>query len=137
MKQIAKTLSGNDIGLTGGHQAGVLIPKTDPAILDFFPGLDANEKNPSKILEFLRRDNGEVVKLKFVYYNSKHFGGTRNEFRLTGMTRYLREIGASVGDRLLMSDESGSYYIEVSQPKVERDRVLTVKLSGSWSTNGK
>ena len=137
MKQIAKTLSGNDIGSTGGHQAGVLIPKSNPEILAFFPELDPNVKNPSKVLEFLRRDNGQILRLKFVYYNSKRFGGTRNEFRLTGMTRYLRELGAGVGDQLLMSDEDGRYYIDVTQSKSANEKLLKIKLSGSWSTNGK
>ena len=36
MKSISKILSANDIGATGGHQAGILIPK-DPRILGFFP----------------------------------------------------------------------------------------------------
>ena len=137
MKEIAKVLSGNDLGLTGGHQAGVLIPKSDPEILEFFPELDKDSKNPSKILEFMRKDNGVAVKLKFVYYNSKFFGGTRNEFRLTGLTRLLRELGAGVGDQLIMSDEAGRYYIDVARKEDPETKVMKVKLSGSWSTNGR
>ena len=33
---IEKTLSKNDTGETGGHQAGILVPK-EPDILGFFP----------------------------------------------------------------------------------------------------
>ena len=33
---VEKILSANDCGLTGGHQAGALIPKED-RILGFFP----------------------------------------------------------------------------------------------------
>src|SRR5215469_7482404 len=45
VSQIRKTLSANDVGSTGAHQAGILIPK-DPKILAFFPTLDASTKNP-------------------------------------------------------------------------------------------
>jgi hypothetical protein len=137
MKQIAKLLSGNDLGITGGHQAGVLLPKTDPEILQFFPDLDKDIKNPSKILEFLRRDNGKAIKLRFVYYNSRFHGGTRNEYRLTGLTRLLRELGASVGDQLVMSDVGGRYFIEVVRKGNPEIKTMKIKLSGSWSTNGR
>ncbi len=137
MNRISKVLSGNDLGITGGHQAGVLIPKSKEEILAFFPTLDAELKNPSKILEFIRRDNGHVVSLRFVYYNSRFFGGTRNEYRLTGLTRYLREIGVSVGDELIMSDESGKYFIDVRRKEASGMKKIQVKLSGSWSSNVK
>ncbi|TPN68808.1 hypothetical protein FJ980_32960, partial [Mesorhizobium sp. B1-1-5] len=38
-RSIAKALSANDTGDTGGHQAGILVPKEE-GILAFFPELD-------------------------------------------------------------------------------------------------
>ena len=136
MNSISKILSSNDLGTTGTHQAGVHIPKTNESILQFFPALYKSQKNPSKIIEFLRRDNSTKITLRFIYYNSAFFGGTRNEYRLTGLTSYLREVGAAVGDQLIMSDESGKYYIEVKSLKSPSQK-LSIKLSGSWSSNGK
>ena len=49
---IEKTLSPNDLGLTGAHQAGMLIPK-DEIILNYFPRLDKTAENPRVALRFL------------------------------------------------------------------------------------
>jgi hypothetical protein len=51
-RHISKVLSANDTGDTGGHQAGILVPK-DPDILAFFPKLDANRRNPRCLLHFM------------------------------------------------------------------------------------
>ena len=84
---IEKMLSRNDTGETGGHQAGILIPKK-PEILSFFPSLNSEEKNPRLLITF-HDHMGEQWSFYFIYYNNKFFGGTRNEYRLTGMTKYL------------------------------------------------
>ncbi|MEW1921889.1 EcoRII N-terminal effector-binding domain-containing protein [Pseudarthrobacter oxydans] len=96
--EVRKVLSANDLGLTGSHQAGIAIPK-DRNILSFFPPLDSMEYNPDCILTVATPQTGHLWDLRFVYYNSKlHGQGTRNEYRLTGTTRMLRELSASVGD---------------------------------------
>lgn len=136
MNSISKALSGNDVGATGAHQAGVHIPKSNEEVLRFFPNLDPSQKNPSKIIEFIRRDTSTTINLRFIYYNSAFFGGTRNEYRLTGLSSFLREVGAKSGDHLIMSDEYGKYFIEVKDPSTSPKK-LSIKLSGSWSTNGK
>lgn len=97
-RSIRKKLSANDLGLTGAHQAGITIPK-DPAILDFFPALDSKQYNPDCYMSLHVPDLHGYVELRFVYYNNKlHGQGTRNEYRLTGTTKLLRELGARVGD---------------------------------------
>jgi len=55
---ISKVLSANDVGVTGGHQAGILIPK-NPDILSFFPTLGNKDKNPRAQLRFLDQDGRE------------------------------------------------------------------------------
>ena len=85
---ITKELSRNDTGETGGHQAGMLIPR-DPEILLFFPKLDPKEYNPRHRLVF-RDPLGSKWTFSFIYYNNRFFGGTRNEYRLTCMTPFIR-----------------------------------------------
>ncbi len=130
---VSKVLSANDIGDTGGHQAGILVPK-DKVILSFFPSLNPQEKNPRVSLVFRENDGITQWTFNFIYYNNRFFGGTRNEYRLTCMTKYLRDRNAHVGDVLLMSrDSEGRLSAEIKRnniPEMTEDDVLV--LSGGW-----
>ncbi len=107
---ITKVLSANDTGETGSHQAGLLIPKRSE-LLDFFPPLDSSHKNPRVHLLF-HDDSGTQWEFAFIYYNNRFFGGTRNEYRLTRMTRYLREAGLVGGDAVILRRAlDGSYSV--------------------------
>ena len=107
---ISKVLSPNDVGETLAHQAGILVPKSE-GILDFFPDLGNTTKNPRCVLHFTD-EFGSDWKLTFIYYNNKFFGGTRNEYRLTGLTRFYRESGLESGDTLILHrTEDGDYRI--------------------------
>ncbi len=134
MKTISKTLSANDLGLTGGHQSGILVPKKLLDEVSFFPALSSREKNPRVKLTFQLRNSDEFLLLNFIYYNSKFFGGTRNEYRLTGLGPYLRRIGASLGDSIKMSESHGKLYIEheVLKTSAEPKRL---SLTGEWVIN--
>jgi len=86
---IVKRLSGNDTGLTGGHQAGLYLPRV------FFekviPEICTTEHyNPDAWIEecYFPAQNDSVKKLRAIYYNSKYFPekGLKkkyDEFRLT------------------------------------------------------
>ena len=100
VRSISEILSANDIGLTGGHQAGIHVPKSND-ILSFFPSLDVKQKNPRYILNFID-DDEKRWELAFIYYNNKFFGGTRNEYRLTRMTKYINSNNLKVGDELIL-----------------------------------
>lgn len=131
--QITKTLSANDVGETGGHQAGILVPK-DGEILSFFPALNPGEKNPRVTLVFREGDGITRWDFNFIYYNNRLFGGTRNEYRLTCMTKYLRARNAGVGDLVVLSKDSGGRLtVELKRtklPAITHDDVLV--LSGGW-----
>lgn len=99
IKEIRKTLTPNDLGKTGGHQAGILVPKKQE-ILSFFPPLNADTLNPRVRLLF-HETSGERWIFNFIYYNNRIFGGTRNEYRLTCMTAYIRENALDVGDEVI------------------------------------
>ena len=103
---ITKVLSPNDTGETGGHQAGILVPKGGE-VLGFFPDLGNEEKNPRTAMYFID-DAGKTWKLNFIYYNNKFFDpkGTRNEYRLTGMTAFFRENRLRAGDSITLAHRS-------------------------------
>ena len=113
VKAISKVLSANDIGETGGHQAGICVPKRSDALL-FFPNLGNSIKNPRASLVFID-DWGQRWKFSFIYYNNKFHSpkGTRNEYRLTGLTRFFRENGLRSGDVIvLIHGQEGQDYIK-------------------------
>ena len=99
---ITKVLSMNDTGETGGHQAGILVPKGGD-VLRFFPDLGNEEKNPRTSMYF-RDESGKTWKLNFIYYNNRFFDekGTRNEYRLTGMTAFFRQNSLKAGDSITL-----------------------------------
>lgn len=131
MRRIAKTLSANDTGETGGHQAGILVPK-NPDILNFFPPLLSEVKNPRHHI-FFRDETGQQWEFAFIYYNGRLFGGTRNEFRLTRMTPFLRQAGLKAGDELILEhhDEEG-YSVHYQRAQSARIRNGVLKLGGDW-----
>lgn len=101
-RAIEKLLSANDTSETGAHQAGMLIPKTGGA-LAFFPRLDATLKNPRAAIDVVD-DAGREWTFQFIYYNTRLLGiGTRNEYRLTGMTAFLRQFALKPGDKVILT----------------------------------
>jgi Restriction endonuclease EcoRII, N-terminal len=132
LRAITKTLSANDLGETGGHQSGILVPK-DQEILSFFPHLTKRAKNPRVSLAFRDDDGITRWNFEFIYYNNRFFGGTRNEYRLTRMTKYLRSKNAKVGDDVILSrdaDERLFITCRRASPLAQEPGVL--RLSGGW-----
>jgi hypothetical protein len=130
-RSIAKVLSKNDTGETGAHQAGILVPK-ESGILSFFPKLDAAQHNPRCHLTFLD-SSGTFWEFAFIYYNGKFFEGTRNEFRLTRMTTYIRQARLVAGDEIILSHDGYRFMISNkrrSQQGVNSAGVL--KLGTGW-----
>lgn len=125
---IEKTLSANDTGETGGHQAGILVPKL-PEILGFFPYLDPGIKNPRSILDMVD-DIGHEWTFNYIYYNNKLSGGTRNEYRITGMTKFFHEFDIRAGCTLIFKKISfGSY--RITYRRILSDQKV-IKLSDVW-----
>jgi hypothetical protein len=86
----AKLLSRNDLGLTGSHQAGICVPRTNRGLINFFPELNINEVNPDTWIECIDPD-GKIWKMRYIYYNGKRHGvSTRDEYRITYMTKFFR-----------------------------------------------
>lgn len=140
MKKFIKTLSANDVGTTGGHMGGILVPKGDGELLAFLPPLDASTLNPSAWIACVSPD-GSPLRLRFVYYNNRLHtpGGTRNEYRITYLTKFLRDEGAREGDlfEIAMEDGSSVYRISVIstegvEPPADDDSPIRIKLTTGW-----
>lgn len=114
--RFVKILSANDVGATGAHMAGIAIPKGNHGLIGFLPKLDPSKPNPSEEID-CETDSGEVLRLRYVYYNNKMHvpKGTRNEYRITHLTGFLREANAKEGDTFEISRPSpaGRYRIRV------------------------
>jgi Restriction endonuclease EcoRII, N-terminal len=131
MTKIRKTLSANDTAQTGSHQAGMLVPK-EPAILSFFPALVSTEKNPRHHIQF-EDESGGKWEFAFIYYNNALFGGTRNEYRLTRMTKYIRGAGLIEGDQVVLERVGADYfvsYVRSGSKKASSDRLV---LGSGWA----
>jgi hypothetical protein len=140
MRTFIKILSANDVGKTGGHQAGIVVPKGDRELLAFLPSLDAGMLNPSAWIE-CGTPGGGSLRLRFVYYNNRLHApnGTRNEYRLTHLTKFLRDAGAQEGDAFEISADEGGrrYAIRVigrgeQQALADDDAPVRIKLRAGW-----
>ena len=124
-------MSANDSGETGSHQAGMLIPK-DPELLSFFPDLGIDEKNPRVHLRFIDESGKEWI-FAFIYYNNKLFGGTRNEYRLTRMTPYIKANRLKAGDEIvLFIENNGSRRIRHRRSRAVMDGNQILRLGQNW-----
>ena len=72
----------------------------------------------------------------FIYYNNKFFGGTRNEYRLTGVTGYVRSATLEEGDTIILTKTLG-YDMKISHEKKKdsnssENEVLKLNLNSGW-----
>jgi|TARA_B100000315_G_C14344178_1_gene480990 hypothetical protein len=132
LKTIVKTLTRNDLGIGGSHQAGIHIPK-NPSLIGFFPELNEHIKNPRIKITFYGPEN-EIWRFNFIYYNNKIFGGTRNEYRLTAMTKFFNKYNLSPDDKLSMSiNENNIRFIGFTNKSTkDYNRGKFIILSNKW-----
>lgn len=136
MNLVEKILSANDTGETGTHQAGWLVPK-EPKILAFFPRLDPSLRNPRCVIDVVD-EAGHEWTFNYIYYNNRLFGGTRNEYRLTGVTEFVRREGLRKGDTVILED-AGKRIFNVrirrkgSALQTLADGRKVLHMSGNWS----
>jgi hypothetical protein len=97
-----KRLSDNDVGKTNSHQAGFLIPKIF-INEGLFERMSDKELNPRLRLKFRDLADDTDLYLTYIYYNNKFFNGTRHEYRLTGLTRWIKSHGLKSGDTIQIS----------------------------------
>lgn len=130
-QSISKLLSLNDTGENGSHQAGMLIPKGGD-ILEFFPALDSSIKNPRSVLVF-EDESHQHWKFNFIYYNNRLFGGTRNEYRLTEMTKFIRQHDLHAGDTIILSRKvDGCLTISCQRQDDSNEKPVNLVVTGTW-----
>ena len=129
---VYKTLTKNDLGLTGSHQAGICVP-FKIVHEGFFPKLDVLQYNPRTEIPICFQ--GVMLKFNYIYYNSKLLKkGTRNEYRLTGMSRFFFNNGCKEGDILVFKLYNGNYSVDIVHQMdenitsdVDLDKPLVIK----------
>ena len=121
-----KVLTKNDVGETGGHQAGITIPKKNSDLLDFFPQLDKKIFNPEEWITCVDPDGNEWD-MRYVYYNGKTFSprlSTRNEYRITYMTKFFKKWNAKSQDSIVFEETKKRNRYLLS---IERDEAVNPK----------
>ena len=98
--EIQKILTENDLGITKSHQAGFLIP-LQLMTYGVFPVLSDETLNPRLKLSLVDLESSLRYSDNYIKYNNKHFGGTRNEYRITGIARFLRLNLLKPGDSIV------------------------------------
>ena len=95
---VPKWISRNDLGDTGGHQSGILVPKS---AVHLFPRLEEQTRNPKLTLTIEDQD-GRRSTAVYTHYNNKVVGqGTRDEYRLTRMRDWFSDNKPKVGDKVV------------------------------------
>lgn len=98
--RVVKLLTWNDCGQGRSHQAGVHLPKSVGR--ELFNAFDSNVKNPKIDLSLTPFGIGLAISAVVTYYNSKKFGGTRDEYRITRITSFISESRLQPGDSLVI-----------------------------------
>lgn len=93
-----KFLSANDTGATGGHQAGIYIPKSSAKILFSEPGQKGENKD--KWVKVKWQDDF-ITDTRFIYYGK----GTRNEYRITNFGKDFPFLTTNIPVRYLFSSK--------------------------------
>lgn len=124
-----KRLSDNDVGTTSSHQSGLLIPKLFVKE-GLFDQLSDEVLNPRLRLKFTDPIDNTDIYLTFIFYNNRFFQGTRHEYRLTGLTRWIKNHGLRSGDVIQISRISKYDYTIGIIKRERRPRALSEE---SWT----
>lgn len=116
----SKVLTANDTGQSGSHQAGIHVPRSQEDLIDFLPALDPATKNPDVWLECVD-ETGQPWRFRYIYYNNSLHDpqGTRDEYRITHMTAFMRATEAQPGDALTITGEPGTGRLHLRVAKEE------------------
>jgi len=130
--EVEKILSANDLGDTTSHQAGFLVPHKIVRA-GYFPTLKDNSRNPRLKLKFIEMDGVLQHEVNYIKYNNKVFGGTRYEYRITGVIGLFRHNLLRAGDSIIFKPIN-KYVFGVSF--IHRDRKLGSSAIESWIVKG-
>ena len=133
----AKLLSKTDVGENGTHQGGICVPKS---LTPFFPNLNTKRFNPDVWLELVDTE-GYRWPMRYLYYNGRTFNppkNTRNEYRITHMSKFFKSWNITAGDSILFTSTEHKlvYKVSISSKEnpleIQTPRKEIIKLSG-WN----
>ncbi|MDC0048734.1 restriction endonuclease [Verrucomicrobia bacterium] len=132
--KFGKILSKNDTGETDSHQAGIAIPKSNGELLDFFPSLkNTPDNNPDCWITCEDTDRTKW-KMRYIWYNGKlHGRSTRNEYRLSHSTSFIKSWNAKSGDEVIFESTKNPFYFKIKLNKKKEttsDKSDVIKLTG-------
>ncbi|MDG1163799.1 MAG: EcoRII N-terminal effector-binding domain-containing protein [Porticoccaceae bacterium] len=131
-----KVLTPNDTGETGGHQAGIAVPKQDLELIAFFPQLATETFNPDRWITCIDPDE-QLWEMRFVFYNGKTFRprkSTRNEYRITHMTKFFSKWNARSGDSVIFTStkQEGNYRVSIKKTLAEDANINKPVVLRGW-----
>jgi len=126
IKSVEKILSANDLNLNNTHQSGLLIPKK-LVKQNFFPQLTKLERNPRVRFRLYDAKYGGSFLANYIYYNNKQFGGTRSEYRLTGVTSLLNDWHLKPSDVFIFERVSIYEYVVSFRKSPRAATTLTLR----------
>ena len=99
---LEKRLTANDLGVAGSHQAGFVVPRD---LVAYLPSLDEDSPNPDAWIHVSCPQLDDGWRWRFIHYNNRLFTptGTRDEYRITRATEFLRASNAMVNDVVRMT----------------------------------
>ena len=125
---LRKTLTANDLGRTGSHQAGIHIPKQ---LVPYMPALDERARNPDCTIEVLC--GGKSWAWRYIHYNGELFGdGTRDEYRVLRVAAFLTETRPAPGDILELVLTGERRMRAAIRAEIEGDGLLVLETRGPW-----
>jgi hypothetical protein len=126
--EIEKVLTANDIGNTNSHQAGFLVPHK-LVQQGLFPVLEDKTQNPRVLINLIEIETNKNYLVNYIKYNNKRFGGTRYEYRITGVRGLLRHNLLRPGDSILFRPiDLGTFGVSF----IHRNRKILEINGGSW-----
>jgi hypothetical protein len=103
------------------------VPKS---VIGHFPRLDSTRLNPDHWIG-VESDHGSF-RWRFIHYNNRLVGGTRDEYRLTHVREFLLRAGATAGDILeFLRTGSDAYTCRIVSANRGGD-ALVLSTSGPW-----
>lgn len=130
--EVEKILSANDLGETNSHQAGLLVPHKIVRT-GIFPSLSDSKQNPRLTLTFVELEGNLHYEVNYIKYNNKVFGGTRYEYRITGVSQLLRHNLLRPGDSIIFRP---MHKLTFRVGFVHRGRNIASSANESWIIKG-
>ena len=91
-----------------------------------------NKRESYANILFFEDDDGAKWEFAFIYYNNRKFGGTRNEYRLTRMTKYLRSASLVSGDEVVFERHTDNYKVSYRRKGGVAQSSGVLTLTSGW-----